>query len=671
MNRDRIVQLVAPLVTVLALAASGRMLPGILRASEENVLRYTNVSVDNAPPFVALGTAIGALRGLIVDYLWIKVNAMKEKGLFYEVISDADMITKLQPRFAAVWAFHGHNMAYNISVATNTKEERWQWVNAGIRLVRDKGLRYNPNDLQLHRELAFWFAHKIEGVSDDAHLYYKRELCREWHMLLGEPPDGYPERIAWIKNIADAPESLEAAEQRTPGVLALVERLKATYPTDIPGLRFGLNRQFLSAYMLWESLKQRSAAAKLRGLEQKARANDPSFVAFDEVASDPAVKAPLDTLIAHVRKRVLVDEYNMNPQLMYEYTRDLGPIDWRHGQAHALYWSRRGSEFGKGRISKHDIYIVLNNDSQQMQAMQDLARFGRISYDIFSAEALPGRFPDPRWIDTIFDMFPKMYLKHYDVEGGGGERFIQFLQNFMAGAVREWFRQGETERAQKIMDKLDEYFGHGVTGNPIYRQPLDLFVYNETYDQYQARPDLAPNDIAASLKYGLKVGILNGRPEVLHDALVFAQQVTSWFKNNSWNAYKTKFGEGRISELIGNLEDSSEIAFAQVMTDPGMKMQDRMTIWSATDQVESAVIGRGTNLLGRSTPLFRALVYDQVMPVLAQQFQSHELSLAMTVDQAFPPPPGLDIARKLIADRDEQRRKQQEEIQARDPFTHK
>ena len=66
------------------------MLGPITRQTEAAGLRYTDVSVEGAPPFVALGTAIGALRGLIVDILWIKVNFMKEKGLFYEVMADAD-----------------------------------------------------------------------------------------------------------------------------------------------------------------------------------------------------------------------------------------------------------------------------------------------------------------------------------------------------------------------------------------------------------------------------------------------------------------------------------------------------------------------------------------------------------------------------------------------------
>ena len=170
MTRDRAIQLIAVVILILSTVASGRILPIILDQSEKNVLRYTNVSVKGAPPWVAIGTAIGALRGLIVDILWMKINSMKSKGLFYEIMADAEMITKLQPRFAEVWAFHGHNMAYNISVAMHTERERWEWVNAGIRLVRNEGIRANPNDMYLHKELAFWFAHKIEGQADDAHL---------------------------------------------------------------------------------------------------------------------------------------------------------------------------------------------------------------------------------------------------------------------------------------------------------------------------------------------------------------------------------------------------------------------------------------------------------------------------------------------------------------------
>ncbi|MCH8315358.1 MAG: hypothetical protein IIA64_05240 [Planctomycetes bacterium] len=190
MRSDRLVQLIALIITIVSTSVCGGLLPVMTKIAEQHTLRYTDIAVEGAPPFVVLGTAIGAVRGIIVDYLWIKVNLRKQAGLYFEVMADADLITKLQPRFAAVWAFQGHNMAYNISVIHNTAEERWEWVKAGINLVRNKGLRYNPNDLQLHKELAFWFSHKIEGVADDAHFYYKTELAREWHYVLGAPPAG-------------------------------------------------------------------------------------------------------------------------------------------------------------------------------------------------------------------------------------------------------------------------------------------------------------------------------------------------------------------------------------------------------------------------------------------------------------------------------------------------
>ena len=110
MRADRFIQIGALVVAAAAFTGAGLLLPGMLKQSEDHGLRYTDVSVEGAPPFVALGTAIGAMRGLIVDYLWIKVNLMKQQGLYYEVMADADLITKLQPRFAGLdvpWSQHG------------------------------------------------------------------------------------------------------------------------------------------------------------------------------------------------------------------------------------------------------------------------------------------------------------------------------------------------------------------------------------------------------------------------------------------------------------------------------------------------------------------------------------------------------------------------------------
>ncbi|MCP3902822.1 MAG: hypothetical protein GY715_04225 [Planctomycetes bacterium] len=631
----RAIQLVALVVLVICTVVSGAMLGPITRQTERSGLRYTDVSVEGAPPFVALGTAIGALRGLIVDILWIKVNYMKERGLFYEVMADAELITKLQPRFAAVWAFHGHNMAYNISVATQTMEERWEWVNAGIRLVRGDGLRHNPNNLVLHKELAFWFAHKIEGYADDAHLFYKRQFCEEWHDVLGPPPEEQAARVAWIRAIADAPDTLAEAERETPGVRALIDRLNESVTPFGDSLRFEPNIQFLRQYGVWRSVKEQSAAAEVLGLEKQFATESPFFKAFDEIAGDPDATEAWDVLVRYVRRRVLIDDYNMDPVLMADLTEDLGPVDWRHGQAHALYWSTRGSMYGEPRTARqNDIYNIVNNDRLRLQAMQDLARYGRITFDPFSSE-LPSRFSEPRWIPAIEKLFIELYQKHYGTRGAGGDTFIAFLENFMSSAICEAFRSGEFERAEELMAMLDEKFGTGAqVPNRKYQIPLDVFVVNQSKGEYIFQPHLAPRDTVASLRYGFREGVGRDREEVYENTVEFVEQLIAYFKGNEYNDYVSRFGEARMGALLADLEKTRVRAFLQLMTDPTISLNERSTIWGKVDKFE---------------PTLRLEVYDQIGPSLARQFAQHELSQKYAFAEIFPEPPGMDIYRRQRA----------------------
>lgn len=641
MTHDRLVQWIAAPVVALSMAGAGLVLPKLLDQSDEHLLRYTDVSVEGAPPIVVLGSAIGAVRGLIVDYLWIKLNIMKEQGKFYEIMADADLITKLQPRFSAVWATQGHNMAYNISVATHTQEERWEWVNAGINLVRNKGIRYNPNDLNLHRELAFWFAHKIEGVADDAHLFYKKEFCREWHEVLGEPPPDYLDRVAWIKAIADAPSTLDEVEARTPGVKALVERLQSDLSPFERQFRFSLDRRLLKAYSEWKAATGNSAYARLLGIDEQLRSGNQMFTAFNTLATDPALQDQWNALIAHVRKRVLIDEYNMDPQLMYQYTRDLGPLDWRHGSAHSLYWSRKGSQYGEVRIVKEDdIYRILNNDRHQLHAMQELARFGRIAYDPFSQD-YPARFPDPRWIEVIDRFFEDFYTKHFKTRGWGGDTFIAFHQNFLKSAIRQLYREGEHALAQRYLDRLNSLYGEGSKQvNPDFKLPLDVFVWQNTRGEYELQPHIAPGEVAASLRYGYIVGFGEGRPEVFEEAYKFAKQVTEWFKTNDVNDFETKFGTGRMSQILGNLEQSVHVVFGQVVTDPALPLVQRLLIYN------------------RAPAWLQQRVFDQIGGIVEQQFMNDPLSARMQFATVFPEPPGMQLFRQQEAARRAQQAEQ-------------
>ena len=141
--------------------------------------------LENAPPLMAFTTvALGGFRGLIADLLWLRTIRLQQEGRVFEIAQLADWITKLEPHFTTVWAFQAWNMAYNISVLFPDAENRWRWVHNGIRLLRDEGLRYNPRNPNLYKELGWLYQHKIGYIMDSAHPFYKRKLAETMQAVL-------------------------------------------------------------------------------------------------------------------------------------------------------------------------------------------------------------------------------------------------------------------------------------------------------------------------------------------------------------------------------------------------------------------------------------------------------------------------------------------------------
>jgi hypothetical protein len=146
--------------------------------------------LENAPPALAFTTiALGGFRGIISNILWMRASDLQDDDKFFEMAQLADWITKLEPHFVQVWLVQAWNMAYNISVKFKDFPDRWRWVKAGLDLLRDDGLRYNPNDTLIYRELAWFFQHKIGQNLDDANIYYKTEWAKEMTQVFG---DGKP-----------------------------------------------------------------------------------------------------------------------------------------------------------------------------------------------------------------------------------------------------------------------------------------------------------------------------------------------------------------------------------------------------------------------------------------------------------------------------------------------
>jgi hypothetical protein len=143
--------------------------------------------LENAPPVLAFTTvALGGFRGLIANALWIRVSDLQDQDKHFEMVQLSDWITKLTPYIPAVWYHLAWNMAYNISVKFPSPADRWMWVQRGIELLRDEGLKYNPRETLLYRELSWFFQHKMGHNLDDAHLFYKRQWAEKMTGVLGE-----------------------------------------------------------------------------------------------------------------------------------------------------------------------------------------------------------------------------------------------------------------------------------------------------------------------------------------------------------------------------------------------------------------------------------------------------------------------------------------------------
>jgi hypothetical protein len=147
--------------------------------------------LQDAPPMLAFTTvALGGFRGLISNLLWIRANDLQVDDKYFEAAQLADWITDLEPHFAQVWVFQAWNMAYNISVkfkenAPGDYSDRWRWVQRGIALLRDKGLRYNPDAVLIYFQLGQFFQHKMGQNLDDANLYYKQQWAEAMTPFFG------------------------------------------------------------------------------------------------------------------------------------------------------------------------------------------------------------------------------------------------------------------------------------------------------------------------------------------------------------------------------------------------------------------------------------------------------------------------------------------------------
>ncbi|MEM0982859.1 MAG: hypothetical protein AAGI17_02800 [Planctomycetota bacterium] len=641
MSTKPAVKLLAVLVLALSIVGSGSLSGAILASAGEHKLTYADRAADGDPPEVALGIAMGAFRGIFVNFLWYRATELKDKGLFYESIELAKLITRLQPRFPRVWIFHAWNLAYNVSVETQTPQERWQWVSTGLNILRDQAIPANPKQTILYKELGWMYLHKVGGYTDDANRYYKRKHAEEWHVVLGAPPRVTAETSSrdqvvalyvedYMRPLVDAAQTRSSLRQRNPQADELLTTIEQR--TGLPP-SFDLLERYTVVTEARESVRRQV-------IEQRYTPQDQ---AIDALLDEPSFAGAWEDAILFTRRRVVEEDYRMIPLRMLRLTEQLGPIDWRSAAGHAIYWSAEGVRQGLDRATNEtqELFDFVNTDRITLQGIQQSFRYGTIFFNYLGSTDYGVGDRDP------YVAFPNFYFAEaYDtirdgvLERGGVYQSLRRpkndyatgYENFMREVIIHFFRRGDLEEAERWLAKFRNL---GIQNqNELTREmegglTLEEFVIFNSLERVTS-PHIANSTVAGSL-FGAFQSLLNGNTKAYETQVEFAADAHRYFLNAQLRDTVTTAGgaEARMEFLDRD--------FGFVIGTALFSFMDQLAI----DDAEA--------LYTRITDLeLQRYVFDRIKARFEPILDEVEAQGGAGFEIVFPEPPGMEQFRTKI-----------------------
>jgi hypothetical protein len=577
-------------------------------------------------------------RAFYVNYLWIRAERLKDEGKFYDAYQQAEVICKLQRHFSGVWSYQSWNMAWNISAATHTPEERWRWVYNGARLLRDQGIPYNPRSINLYKDLGWIFLFKIGGYLDDMHWVYKRQWAVRMQDLLGAPPQGTTrEVIDAFAPLAD--EGLldkDPARQGADAVQAdkLAELLKdpdvKAYAKELAAAGLDVSKQpqdLLAWHNLW-SLAPDVSAVRI----EPPRPETTEDVVRCRLMNAPDYDLPRTRLLTFVRAQILWNIYRMDPAFMLELMKEYGPLDWRLPQPHGLYWVLLGRKICKEQdLADSD---VLNTQRNAFNCLKELTWRGRLtmidarprrdSRDAIALEPVRGesqmqlpdvqlyQLADLRYVEPLH----QAYLRNIAQQIKDSQTRFEVNQfrdghiNYLASAIKGLYASHRRAEAQKYYDYIRQnYKPPGATWQ--YRDVGDFYL-RELHEDNQPIRDLAESLVGLSIVAGYVAQAVGDRTTAV-ESLQLARK--------AYDAYQ----ENRMERLrLLPLQTYSVRISGLLMLNPralgyNLQMTDRVELYRGLDDQT------------------KSLIYPQVRQYLRQACKAADLDF----DKTFPAPPGF------------------------------
>ena len=461
-SRDIITLSVCTIVAIGLLIVAGLQLDPINRHRQDMDLIIDQP--ENIPPTLAFATiATGAFRGLVVDVLWMRADKLKEEGQFFDARQLAEWITILQPRFASVWVFHAWNMAYNISVAIPAAQpdQRWRWVRNGYELLRDEAItKYKLNDIEIYHELARILQHKMGGLSDDVHKYYKLQLAMMMDPLLRSEDNQLSRTDSrYFDVLAETPADWQQIVA-DPNVAALVMALKSADNA------FSDEATFVSTYLSLRENSQRFSEAAAKTI--------------DGFRGTPALRK----LDLFAKAYVLRNTWKLDLALMRELNQTYGPIDfadpnrhlpldWRHPDTHAIYWAVKGLRVAAQDASREIEIGETNTDRIVSHSLQNLFRNGTLFiHDV----PLPARSENPSQDSPVQMIGREVFLRpdlrmfepynraslarieKYKDDRGTYTTMQNGHRNMLKNAVLLFYQTGHKPQAQRIYSEMRKLY---------------------------------------------------------------------------------------------------------------------------------------------------------------------------------------------------------------------
>ena len=449
--------------------------------------------------------ALSVFRSLAIDYLWIREETLKQEGHHFDALHLSRLICSLAPNLPSVWVFHAWNMSYNISVSMENPPERWNWVMAGISLLRDEGLKHNPRSPQLYSELAHIFGHKMGEMSDAHHRYYKLRLALEMMKIVGPRQETMNTALQFL---TESPQSWSEVIA-DPNVAEFVGKIQETDPERFPD-DTAIQETFLDYLSYPESFEYPEAFIQLMSVHSR--------------------RYTLWKLSMYLRCRELRETWKMDPAIMLKLNEKYGPydyehegrrmsLDWRQPFAHAIYWAWRGKPY----TSMKDEFYFLRIRQNIYHNMQKLFEMGHITiYDRGKPQEATVREPGQEIVDRIaqnrlgifnsqdLQMFVSAYeamlevIQSYkDLGEEVPDNIYSAFANFLWSGIESLYLAGYEDAALKYFLDLRERFpkNRDYFMKSTVEDSLIAFVQKNVQDELdEIGPKVAANYIDSLLR---------------------------------------------------------------------------------------------------------------------------------------------------------------------------